>query len=137
MADYLKTVRKVDTCLPAKENMTPFQDAAQLAITNGKWQKHPTRKRKTQKIQLVTGLGPLWGSGKPETDVPVNACVVHDTKAGKFFVFMTTDTNRTARQIINTYRLRPEIEGDFRQMKDFGNWKTSKVQNITISPIIS
>lgn len=32
---------------------------------------------------------------------------------------MTTDTNRTARQIINTYGLRPEIEEDFRQMKDF------------------
>ena len=34
---------------------------------------------------------------------------------------MTTDTERTARQIINTYELRPEIEEDFRQMKDF--WK--------------
>lgn len=55
------------------------------------------------------------------TDVPVNACVVHDKKADKFFVFMTTDTSKTARQIINTYELRPEIEEDFRQMKDF--WK--------------
>ncbi len=36
-------------------------------------------------------------------------------------MFMTTDTERTARQIISTYELRPEIEEDFRQMKDF--WK--------------
>ena len=34
---------------------------------------------------------------------------------------MTTDTGKTARQIINTYELRPEIEEEFRQMKEF--WK--------------
>ena len=34
---------------------------------------------------------------------------------------MTTDTGKAARQIINTYELRPEIEEDFRQMKHF--WK--------------
>ncbi len=140
MANYLKTVRKVDTYLPAKENMTLFQDAVLLAITNGKWQKHPNRKRKTQEIQLVTGLGPLWESGKPETDVPINACVVHDTKTEKFFVFMTTDTNRTARQIINTYELRPEIEEDFRQMKDFWkleDFKSTKYNYITYHIIMT
>lgn len=34
---------------------------------------------------------------------------------------MTTDTHNTAKQIINTYELRSEIEKDFRQIKDF--WK--------------
>ena len=121
MLNYLKTERKVDTYIPARENMTIFEDAVNLAKNTGKWQKHPNKKRKDQEIQLVTGLGPLWRSEEPEQDVPVNACVVHDKKTDEYFVFMTTDTERTARQIINTYELRPEIEEDFRQMKDF--WK--------------
>ena len=68
------------------------------------------------------------------TDVPINACVVHDRKTDKYFVFMTTDTGRTARQIINTYELRPEIEEDFRQMKDFWkleDFKSTKYNYIT------
>lgn len=134
MANYLKTVRKVDTYLPARENMSIYQDAVNLAITSGKWQKHPNRKRKEQEIQLVTDLGPLWESDKPQEDVPINACVVHDKKMDKYFVFMTTDTGRTARQIINTYELRPEIEEDFRQMKDFWkleDFKSTKYNYIT------
>ncbi len=119
--NYLKTERKVNTYIPAKENMIIFEDAVNLAKKAGKWQKHPNKKRKDQEIQLVTDLGPLWQSDKPEQDVPVNACVVHDKKTEDYFVFMTTDTEQTARQIINTYELRPEIEEDFRQMKDF--WK--------------
>ena len=134
MTNYLKTVRKVDTYLPARENMTIYEDAVKLATTNGKWQKHPNRKRKEQEIQLVTGLGPLWESGEPEQDAPINACVVHDKKTDKYFVFMTTDTSKTARQIINTYELRPEIEEDFRQMKDFWkleDFKSTKYNYIT------
>ena len=134
MVNFLKTVRKVDSYLPAKENMTLYQDAIKLADANGKWQKHPNRKRKDQEIQLVTDLGPLWESDKPEEDVPVNACVVHDKKTDKYFVFMTTDTDRTARQIINTYELRPEIEEDFRQMKEFWkleDFKSTKYNYIT------
>ena len=47
---------------------------------------------------------------------------------------MTTDTGRTARQVINTYELRPEIEEDFRQMKDFWkleDFKSTKYNYIT------
>ena len=132
--NYLKTVRKVDTYIPARENMTVYQDAVKLATANGSWQKHPNRKRKEQEIQLVTDLGPLWESEEPKKDVPINACVVHDKKTDKYFVFMTTDTTKTARQIINTYELRPEIEEDFRQMKDFWkleDFKSTKYNYIT------
>ena len=132
MTNYLKTERGVDTYIPARENMAVYQDAVKLAATSGKWQKHP--KRKDQEIQLVTDLGPLWESGEPEKDVPIHACVVHDKKTDKYFVFMTTDTGRTARQIINTYELRPEIEEDFRQMKDFWkleDFKSTKYNYIT------
>lgn len=121
MTNYLKSVRKVDTYLPARENMDIYQDAVALARAGGQWQKHPNRRRREQEIQLVTGLGPLWESDMPQEDVPINACVVHDKKTDRYFVFMTTDTGATARQIINTYEMRPEIEEDFRQMKDF--WK--------------
>lgn len=134
MANYLKTERKVDTYLPARENMTIFQEAVKIAIASGKWHKHPNRKRKTQVIQLVTDLGPLWESDEPQKDIPINACVVHDTKTDKYFVFMTTDISKTARQIINTYELRPEIEEDFRQMKDFWkleDFKSTKYNYIT------
>ena len=103
MANYLKTERKVDTYVPARENMDIFKDAVSLAVSSGKWQKHPNKKRKDQEIQLVKSLGPLWASDTPEKDVPVNACVVHDKKTDKFFVFMTTDTTKTARQIIQIY----------------------------------
>ena len=76
---------------------------------HGKWHKHPNRKRKGQETQLVTGQGPLWESDEPQKDVPINACAVHDKKTDKYFVFMTTDTGKAARQIINTYELRPEM----------------------------
>lgn len=140
MTNYLKTVRKVDTYIPARENMILYQDAVKLATTSGKWQKHPNRKRKGQEIQLVTDLGPLWESDEPEKDVPINACVVHDKKTENYFVFMTTDTGRTARQIINTYELRPEIEEDFRQMKDFWkleDFKSTKYNYITYHIIMT
>jgi hypothetical protein len=39
---------------------------------------------------------------------------------------MTTDTSKTAKQIINTYELRAEIEADYRQMKDFGKLEDFK-----------
>lgn len=124
MVNYLKTERNVDSYLPAKENMILFQDAVRLAVSCGKWKKHPNRKRAHQRIQLLSGLGPLWESSRIQEDVPINACVVQDTKTEEFFVFMTTDTDKTARQIIQIYELRPEIEEDFRQMKDF--WKLSE-----------
>ena len=93
----------MDTYIPAWEDMSIYQDAVKLATTSGRWQKHPNRKRKDQEIQLVTDLGPLWKSDEPQKDAPINACVVHDRKTDRYFVFMTTDTTRTARQIITIY----------------------------------
>ena len=34
-------------------------------------------------------------------------------------VFATTDLTKSAREIVKTYELRPEIEEDYRQLKDF------------------
>lgn len=47
---------------------------------------------------------------------------------------MTTDTEKTAKQIIKTYEMRLEIEEDFRQMKDFWkleDFKSTKYNYIT------
>ena len=49
--------------------MIVYQDAVKLATANGKWQKHPNRKRQEQEIQLVTDLGPLWESDGLEKGV--------------------------------------------------------------------
>lgn len=117
----LKLEKQVDTYIPAKKNMTIYEEAVKIALSENKWQKHPNKKRKTQKIQLVKSLGIFWTSNTPVNDVDLCACVVNDEKDGNFYVFLTTDTSKTAKQIINTYELRPEIEEDYRQIKDF--WK--------------
>lgn len=117
----LKLKRGVDTYIPSKKNMTVYSEAVSIAKSQDKWLKHPNKKRKTQEIQLVKNLGAMWESENPAGDVDLCACVVHDKKDDSYYVFLTTDTNKTAKQIINTYELRPEIEEDFRQIKDF--WK--------------
>lgn len=70
--NYLKTNRKVDTYILARENMIIFQDAVRLATEIGEWQKHPAKKREEQEIQLVTDVGSLWSSDTPQQDVPIN-----------------------------------------------------------------
>jgi len=46
---------------------------------------------------------------------------------------VTTDIEKSAKQIIQTYELRPEIEEDYRQLKDFWcleNFKSTKIKVI-------
>ena len=77
-------------------------------------------------------MGPMWRSDSPEKDVPLNACVVWDTKDDEYYVFVSTDTTKTAKQIIQTYELRPEIEEDYRQLKDFWQLEDFKSTKIHI-----
>lgn len=119
--NFLKLKRQADTYIPAKKNMTIYEEAVRIALSEDKWQKHPNKKRKTQEIHLVKDLGMMWQSDTPNNDVDLCVCVVHDTKDNEYYVFLTTDTSKTAKQIISTYELRPEIEEDYRQIKDF--WK--------------
>ena len=123
LMNHLKNEREVDVYIPAKSNMDIYKKAVKIAVNNNKWQKHPNPKRKEQQIAFVEQLGSMWSSDNPENDAEINVCVVHDKSANKkekeYFVFMTTDTTATARQIIKTYEIRPEIEEDYRQLKDF------------------
>lgn len=136
----LKTKKQVDTYIPAKKNMTIYGEAVKIAISENKWQKHPNKKRKTQEIHLVKDLGMMWESDSPSLDVDLCACVVHDKKDDQYYVFLTTDITKTAKQIINTYELRPEIEEDYRQIKDFWkleDFKSTKYNVITFHIVMT
>ena len=138
--NFLKVEKQVDTYVPAKKNMTIYQEAVKIAISEDKWQKHPNKKRKTQEIHLVKDLGMMWQSNTPDKDVDLCACVVHDKKDNEYYVFLTTDTSKTAKQIINTYELRPEIEEDYRQIKDFWkleDFKSTKYNFITFHIVMT
>lgn len=119
LMNYLKIERGVDTYIPLKRNMEAYQQAVSIAKEQNNWTEHPNRKRKGQKISYVESLGCHWRSNEPEKDVAISACVVNEPKNNEYFVFVTTDITKTARQIISTYELRPEIEEDYRQIKDF------------------
>ena len=133
----LKTERGVDTFVPLKRNMPAYNIATQIAQEEDNWHPHPNKKRKKQKIAFVTDLAPYWESDKPQEDVPFNACVVWNLEAkgeyDKFFVFITTNINISAKQIIQTYELRPEIEEDYRQLKDF--WKLEDFKSTKLNII--
>ncbi|MDD3341578.1 MAG: transposase [Bacilli bacterium] len=137
LINYLKIKRGVDTFIPLKTNMTAYQIAVTAAQLDNVWEEHPSRKN--HKIAFVSDLGQYW-TGKNGDDVAINAVVSWDTDSDNFFVFVTTDTNVDARQIIMTYELRPEIEEDYRQLKDFWNledFKSTKLNMITFHIIIT
>ena len=116
--NYLKTERGVDTYVPLKKNMWAFNEAITIAKNENNWEFHPNRIK--QRIAFVPELAG-WDSSNISNDVPINACVVWDIEKDNYMVFITTNTNATAKDIICTYEIRPEIEEDFRQLKDF--WK--------------
>lgn len=119
LINYLKLYKGVDTYVPLKRGMVAFEEAVICAKQQDDWLLHPTRKK--QFITLVSDVGICWESNHEYKDVPINACVAWDKATNEYFVFATTDTNASASEIIKTYEMRPEIEEDFRQLKDF--WK--------------
>lgn len=134
MLNHLKSQKGVDSYIPLKKSMEAYEVAVTAAVKENKWQKHPNAKREHQEIAYVSDLGPHWISDKPEEDVPISGCVVRDTsdpQKTEYFVFVTTDTGKTAKQIIKTYELRPEIEEDYRQIKDFWNIEDFKSTKYT------
>ena len=124
----MKLSRGVDVYVPIRENMDAHKMAVEIAKATGKWSKHP--KRGMQAITLVTDIGVYWRSQTPLHDVPINACVVWDQESNQYFTFVTTDLSKSASQIIMTYELRPEIEEDYRQLKDF--WKIEDFKSTKI-----
>ena len=120
LINYLKKEKGVDTYIPLRHSMTAFQEAVAVAIEKNKWASHPSKKRTNQKISFVPELVG-WDSKNISEDVTLNACVVWDNDSDMYFVFVTTDTEASAKEIVLTYDIRTEIEEDYRQLKDF--WK--------------
>lgn len=132
--NYLKSKRGVDTYVPLRSNMNAYQLAVSIATAENNWKTHPNKKRKNQYVATVPNIGNLWLSSNPEEDVPINSCVVWDRKDNSYFVFVTTNMNASGRDIIRTYELRPEIEEDYRQLKDF--WKIEDFKSTKLNVIL-
>lgn len=133
LINYLKTNRNVDTYIPLRKNMEAYKIAVNDAILKNDWSNHPNKKRINQKITFIEDIGENWFTNNPNNDVPINACVVWNTKEDEYFVFITTDITKSAKQIIKIYELRPEIEEDYRQLKDF--WKLEDFKSTKLNVI--
>lgn len=133
MINYLKINRGVDTYIPLKKNMGAYHTAVLEVKNNNEWVNHPNKKRKNQKIALATQLETCWHNDYSNSGVGMNGCVIWDKSENEYFVFITTDLTKTAREIVLTYELRPEIEEDYRQIKDF--WKIEDFKPTKISLI--
>ena len=134
LINYLKTKRKVDTYTPLRKDMDAYIDAVSIAKYQNNWQAHPNKRRTSQVITFVDHIGDNWTSSNPKEDVPINACVVWDKDSDEYFVFITTDLTKRAKDILNIYQLRPEIEEDYRQLKDF--WKIEDFKSTKINVIL-
>lgn len=153
----LKTEKGVSVIIPAKKNMDIFKRAKTVAIENDNWKKHPNSKRKGHEIAFVKGLGGYWACAENEDkkiekekkeDVQLNACVIRidksinvevdkeilgKDKGYKYIVLLSSESKLNASQIVRYYETRPEIEEDFRQLKDIwglNNFKSTKYKFI-------
>lgn len=117
--NYLKSNRKVDLYIPARKSMVCFDMAVQIAKEENIWVNHPEKKFGNQVVTLIKGLGDYWCSENISNDVPINACVIWDKEFDTYSVILATDLDMPASKIVKTYHMRPEIEEDYRQIKDF------------------
>lgn len=124
--------RGINVIIPARNNMDIFTEAVSIAKESNKWEAHPERKE--QQISLVKNLD-NWK--KKEKSIELSASVVRIPKSYNFeysdtedlsqdneymyIVILSTNNELSARSIILTYSKRPEIEEDFRQLKEY--WK--------------
>lgn len=131
IVNHLKSKRKVDIFMPLKKNMEAHTLAVSIAESEENWLPHPTRDN--QMIHFVTNLGEYWSSTNPENDVDINVCVVWMKDEQSYSVFATTDLSMSAKDIILTYQIRPEIEEDFRQLKEF--WKLEDFKSTKLNVI--
>jgi len=134
MVSCLKRDLGVDTVFPLKSEMLAYR----LAIFKVEerphcWEPHPTRQR--QEIQAAKEIGGPW----EECAVPLNACVVREwqNKEGKYryWVFASTELERSGRGIIRDYEARSECEEDHRQTKG-RDWEMDEFTSTTLVEIL-
>jgi hypothetical protein len=130
----LKRDLGVDVVVPLKEDMLSYRLAVLMAERQPHaWKPHPSRPK--QQIQLAGDIGGVWES----CQVPLNGCVVREwngKKAGyEYWVFATTNRERSARGIVRDYGARSECEEDHRQTKG-ANWEMDEYTSTTLVEIL-
>ncbi len=137
----LKKKRKVDVLLPLRSDMKAYECALMSAYHSDSalWEKHPTREN--QEIKKVVHVEWSWDT----CSVVMHGCVVRELKENRdgsggredyeHWVFATTRLHLTAKQIIQTYELRSEIEEDHRQWKE-GTWDIAKFTSTRLIQVL-
>ncbi len=114
----LKRDLGVDVIFPLKKDMLAFRLAlARVTARPHRWKRHPNPRRQRQEIQKVVDIGGPWA----ECQVPLDGVVVREWNAKKqayeYWVFATTEEERSANGILRDYEARSECEEDHRQVK--------------------
>jgi hypothetical protein len=135
----LKRDLQADVVFPLKRDMLAYRLAVGLARDRQhRWQAHPTRRK--QEIQKVEKIGGPW----EECQVPLNGCVVRErdpehreaeADGYRYWVFATTNLERSARGIIQDYETRSECEEDHRQTKG-PNWELDEFTSTSLVEIL-
>lgn len=156
---------KINIIIPVKKNMEIYDVAIKTAKEKNDWIKHPNQKRKGQDITLITDLEYSWLSDNDKTKKPsnlkfdykINACVIRLEKSKNkdvltdeeiirtegdyaYACIITNDVTLSCQEIIRLYEMRPEIEEDFRQLKDFWGlniYKSTKYNIISFVILVS
>lgn len=151
--------------VPSKKNMEIYKTAVSVAVSTNEWIKHPNSKRQGQDISLIRNMEMFWladsdKNKKPENlklDYSLNCCVIRFEKEKNkkllsddevlseddkyaYACIVTNDTSLSCSEIIRLYEQRPEIEEDFRQLKDFwglNSYNSTKYHVISFIIMIS
>lgn len=155
--------KEIKVIIPAKKNMEIYVAAVEAAKSKDEWIKHPNSKRKGQEITLIENMESFYLTQSDQKkkienldlDYKLNCCVIRfDLNKNKdlltdeevistdkkyaYAVIMTNDINLPCQDIIRMYEQRPEIEEDFRQLKDFwglNEFKSTKYTTNSFSMI--
>jgi hypothetical protein len=132
----LKRDLGVDVVFGLKRNMLAARLAVAQAVCRpaSHWRPHPTQPG--QEILRVDDIGGPWD----ELTVPINGCVVRqpDPKAPegyRYWVFASTNGQRTAAGIVLDYGTRCECEEDHRQIKG-RNWELDEFTSTRLVEIL-
>jgi hypothetical protein len=135
----LKRDLGVDVVFPLKREMLAYRLACfQTRERAPRWEPHPTRAR--QEIQRVEAVDGPWET----CQVPLNACVVRErdpthpeaeADGYRYWVFATTNRQRSGKGMIADYTARAECEEDHRQTKG-PNWELDDFTSTSLVEIV-
>jgi hypothetical protein len=132
----LKRDLGVDVVFGIKKSMLASRLAVAQAVLRPRchWKPHP--ERPDQEILLVRNIGEPWEA----LTVPINGCVVREADARqpdgyRYYVFGSTNLQRTAAGIVRDYGSRTECEEDHRQTKG-RDWEMDEFTSTKLVEIV-